>query len=167
MSLSRLRNLLGEAGARRLAPGLPVWHLEAPWWPFSRRARRFAALQTEILEVAVALPGPTFLVCRENPQEYEVHGPWTHAGDDTWHVPASCPVATLHQSLLIEGGWWIYCAPRVVDAATLPDAFRVEPADLVEYAMSHAMPFLSQAFLDDDPWRVFVEPVEGQQRIAA
>lgn len=67
-----MQQLLADAGAKRLTPEVPVWHLSAPWWPFSRRARTFVELRIEILAGAIALPGPTHLVMDESPQEYDV-----------------------------------------------------------------------------------------------
>ena len=141
--------------------------MKSPWWPFSRRARRFAALQTAIVENAFALPGPSFLVFDENPQEYDVGGPWAHAGERTWSIPPDCDVDALLSRALSVGGWCIYTCPRALDASALPDAFGAEPAVVEAFALSHAVPFLAQAFHDSDPWRVFVENVPSQHRAAA
>jgi hypothetical protein len=141
--------------------------LSAPWWPFSRRARTFALLQIEILAEAIALPGPTHLVTDESPQEYDVGGVWAHAGERTWPIPAAVETRELFERVLVAGDWCIYACPRPVDAAAIPDGFRVEASELAEFALSHAMSFLAQAFHDNDPWRVFVESVEYERRAAA
>lgn len=165
--LAEIHRLLESAGAERLVPELPVWELAAPRWPFSRRARRAGRVREAILRAALALPGPTYLVTGENPQAYDLGGPWARAGERTWPVPESCPADALLARVLASGEWSIYNGPRPLDAETLPDAFRVPPAQLVEFALSNGLPFLAQAGRDGGTWRLQVEELDRQQRVAA
>jgi len=167
MSLVAIRGALLEARARRLSREHPVWELSAPWWPFSRRARRYEAVLVEILEAAVALPSPVYLVSDENPQEYEVGGSWAHAQARTWVVPDGCDLAALQQRVLLPGDWSLYARPDPVEPDLLPDAFRLRPSEVADFAVAHGVPLLIEAFHDNDPWRLWVEEVRSLREAAA
>ena len=163
----RLHRLLSEAGARRMAPELPVYELAVPWWPFSKRARRFENLRIEILETALALSGPGFLASDEALDDYDVGGVWSQVVRDTWQVPDGVDLRALLHGPLRLGGWTLYTGAHPVTLEKLPDAFAISAIELADFATSHAIPFFLQAFQDDDPWRLFVELGSGEQQLAA
>jgi hypothetical protein len=167
MPLAKIRRLVAEGGGRRLSPGQPLWELSAPWWPFSRRARRFEQLRIEILEDARALAGSAYLVIDENPQEFDVGGSWAHAHTNTWTLPDVCDLARLEARLLVQGDWSIYTGFEPIDPAIIPGTFVVEAHQVASFSMAHGVPLLIQAFHDNDPWRVWVEDVRDQQEAAA
>lgn len=167
MSLDAVRRVLAEAGAKRLSSEHPVWELSRPWWPFSRRARRFEGLLLEILDAAVSLQGPLFLVIDENPQEFDIGGSWSHAGAGTWRVPDSCDLSALLSRVLEAGVWSLYSSHEAALQEQIPDAFREHPREVASFARSHGVPLFVQAFRDNDPWRLWVEDVRSQQEQAA
>ncbi len=167
MSLTAVRRALAEAGAKRLSPEHSVFELSRPWWPFSRRARRFEDILFEILEAAASLQAPLFLVIDENPQEFDIGGSWSHAGAGTWRVPASCDFEALLSRVLEAGDWSLYSSHEAVLPERIPDAFQVRPSEVASFARAHGVPLLVQAFHDNDPWRLWVEDVSSQQKQAA
>jgi hypothetical protein len=167
MSLVAIRRALLELRARRLSAEDPVWELSGPWWPFSRRARRFETVRVEILEAARALTEPLYLVIDENPQEFDVGGSWAHAQSRTWVVPEGCDLAVLGRRVLEQGDWAMYCRVEPVLPDEIPDSFRKPPAELADFAAGHSIPLLIQAFHDNDPWRLWVEEVSSQREAAA
>ena len=167
MSLVAIRNALLEVGATRLSREHPVWEVSAPWWPFSRRARRHEAVRLEMLEASVALASPTYLVVGENPQEYDVGGSWAHAQARTWVVPEGCSVEALQSELLMLGDWALYTCPEPVDPDEIPDLFRTEAPEVAEFATAAGVPLLMEAFHDNDPWRIWLEEVSTQREAAA
>ena len=167
MSLAAVRRALAEAGAKRLSFEHSVWELSRPWWPFSRRARRFEGLLVDIVEAAASLRGPLVLMIDENPQEFDIGGSWAHAGAGTWRVPAACDLPALLSRVLEAGDWSLYSSHELVLPERIPDAFRVHPSEVASFARAHGVPLLVQAFHDNDPWRLWVEDVRSQQEQAA
>jgi hypothetical protein len=167
VSLPEIRRALLEARARRLSSEHPVFEVSAPWWPFSRRARRYEAIRVEMLEAAARLPSPAYLVIDENPQEYDVGGAWAHAQANTWVVPEGCKLGVLQDRVLGPGGWTLYCRSEPVEPDRIPDFFRVPPSEIASFATSHGIPVVIEAFYDNDPWRIWVEDVSARQRAAA
>lgn len=167
MSLDAVRRALAEARARRLSVEHPVWELARPWWPFSRRARRFEGLQIEILLAAASLEAPLFLVSEENPQGFGLGGPWAHAHAETWLVPPACDFSALRSQVLSGGDWTLYSSHEAVSPEQIPDVFRVAPSEVASFALARGVPLLVQAPRAGDPWRVWVEDVSSQQEQAA
>ena len=167
MPLARIRRLLADGGATRLAAEHPLWELSAPWWPFGRRARRFDGIQVEILQAGSTLPGQAHLVIDESPQDYDVGGSWTHAHTRTFRIPEDCDLAVLNQRVLLLGGWAVYVAYEALDPSVIPDAFRTRPDQVATFAKAHSIPLLVQAFHDNDPWRLWVAEVDAPQEAAA
>jgi hypothetical protein len=124
-------------------------------------------VRVEILELAVGLPGPAYLVTDENPQEYEVGGSWAHAQARTWGVPDACDLSALQQRVLAPGGWTLYCRPEPLEPDRIPDIFSAAPSETADFAIARGVPVFVQAFHDNDPWRVWVEDVSSQREAAA
>ncbi len=167
MSLALVRRLLEAGGAKSLSVDHPLWELAAPRWPFSRRARRFASLQAEILDAGLAISGPLYLIVDENPQEFEVGGTWAHAHRRTWLIPDDCDTSALLARVLEPGAWSIYASYEPLDPDAIPDAFEVSPRQVANFSLAHSVPLLVQASHDSGPWRVWVENVTSQHEAAA
>ena len=167
MSLTLVRRLLGEGGAKRLSVEHPLWELSAPWWPFSRRARRFASLQAEILDAGLAISESLYLVADENPQEFDVGGTWAHAHRRTWLIPNDCDTRALLVQVLEAGDWSIYASDEALDPRVIPDAFQVAPIQVANFSAVHSVPLLVQAFHDSNPWRLWVENLTSWREAAA
>jgi hypothetical protein len=167
MSLPRIVGLLEAVRARRLSSGYPLWQVSKPRLPGTPRARRFNPLRAAILAGTMALPTPAYLVISANPQEYEVGGPWAHAGPETWSVPASCHAPRLLENLLYQGSWHLYTAARAIESASLPDTFRWSPRGIAEFAVGESLSVLIHADSTNRRWRVWVEQAASQHRVAA
>jgi hypothetical protein len=167
VSLAAIQRALLEARARRLSSEHPVWEVSAPWWPFSRRARRYEEVLVEMLAAAARLPSRAYLVIDENPQEYDVGGAWAHAQLNTWVVPEGCDLGVLQDRVLGPGGWTLYCRPEPVEPDRIPDFFRALPSEIASFATALGIPVAIEAFYDNDPWRVWVEDVSERMRAAA
>ncbi len=167
MPLARIRRLLADGGAARLSAQHPFWELASPWWPFWRRAKRFEALQVEILLAGSTLPGPAHLVTDVNPQAFEVGGAWAHAHVSTYRIPPDCDLAVLNERVLRSGGWRFYASHDALDPDAIPDAFTARPEQMAVFAVAHQVPLLVEAFPGNDRWRLWVEEVDTAQEAAA
>ena len=167
MPLARIRRLLADGGAKRLSAQQPFWELASPWWPFWRRARRFEALQVEILIAGSTLPGPAHLVTGENPQAFDVGGAWAHAHVSTYRVPPECDFAALNDRVLRSGSWCFYASHEALDPQAIPDAFSARTDQIATFAAAHQVPLLVQASPGNDRWRLWVEEVDTAQEVAA
>lgn len=167
MSLERIFYALRATGAKRLSAEFSVWQIRAPWLALPGRAERLSRWRVVIVSEAMSTGSRCFLATRANPQEFDLGGPWAHAAEDTWPVPAGCDLQRLLPRLSEVGHWHIYCAAVAIPPGELPDTFASPPGDLAQFALRHAVPVLIHSTPKHRRWRLWVEPTEAQGELAA
>lgn len=141
----------------KLSSRHPVYELRKRLWPPLRRTRELHWRQVELLRATRLLPWKTYLACDEDPHEWELTGPWIHAGAHTWIIPHQQSSESLLEGYLAAGGWTVYLAPYALQGANVPSLFDA-PEEVCEYLRSHGVPVMIQAFHDNSEWRVALEP---------
>jgi hypothetical protein len=167
VTLAQLNQLLDSVGAHPLSTAYPVWELARPRFPFSRRARRFSEVQARILDAIRALPWAPFLRTAEAPRDRGLIGAWQLAARETWLLPADESSPDLLEKFLSLGDWTLYLAVDPVPPTSLPDCFQSTPLELSNFVESHGIPVLVEAHLDNNPWRLVVEPAAVPGVVAA
>jgi hypothetical protein len=133
----------------------------------SRRARKFHEIQSRILGAIRTLPWSSFLRTAEVPREHGLTGSWQLAARDTWVVPVDEHSPDLLEKLLFPGEWTLYLAVDPIPPTSLPDCFRIPPHELSDFVESRGIPVLVQAFRDNNPWRLVIEPAAVPGAVAA
>jgi len=109
-------------------------------------------------------PGPRF--CGP-PRPREITGSWQLAARETWLLPADENSPDLLEKLLFLGDWTLYLAVDPVPPTSLPDCFQSTPLELSDFVESHGIPVLVEAYHDNNPWRLVVEPAAVPGVVAA
>jgi hypothetical protein len=120
-----------------------------------------------VLGAIRALPWSPFLRTAEVPRNHGLTGSWQLAARQTWVVPVDENSPDLLEKLLFPGEWILYLAVDPVPPTSLPDCFQRPPLELSLFVESHGIPVLVQAFRDNNPWRLVVEPAAVPGVVAA
>jgi hypothetical protein len=167
VTLAQLRQLLDVVGARPLSADYPVWELARPWMPLPRRARRFQEAQSRILDAIRALPWSPYLRIPEKPRRHGLGGSWQLAARETWVVPTDEYSPEILAKFLCLGDWTLYLSVDPVPATSLPHCFQSSPRELFDFVESYGVPVLVEAFHENNPWRLVIEPAAVPGVVAA
>ena len=114
-----------------------------------------------------ALPWTPFLRTIESPRDHGLTGSWQLAARETWVIPMDENSPDLLAMFLFLGGWPLYLAVDPIPHRSLPDCFRTPPLELSDFVESHGIPVLVEAYHDNNPWRLVVEPAAVPGVVAA
>jgi hypothetical protein len=120
-----------------------------------------------VLDAIRALPWTPFLRTAEAPRDHGLTGSWQLAARETWVIPTDENSPDLLAMFLFLGEWKLYLAVDPVPPGSLPDCFRSPPLELSAFVESRGIPVLVEAYRDNNPWRLVVEPAAVPSVVAA
>ena len=158
MTIPQINQLLLSWGIPSFSTRCQIYQLKRKWWPSIGQNRLLLERQIDILNAIRLLPWEIFLVSAENPNEWELDGPWIEAAENTWIIPAKQSTDTLFNGYLASGRWVLYLAPQALPNDAILNLLSAPVEDVCGFLQSNSIPAMVQALQENSKWRIALEP---------
>ena len=146
--------------AKRLAPDLPAWEAQRPFWGRDRRAE-FDRLQPTVLAHLAAAYRPCFVYEHESLEPGDLGpGAWERVAPHTWAIPGDFDPTRFKSSYLyLVGGYDVYAsAEPVLESWWVSGAWdkRAAPAEELALLKRRGIRALLSTGPDNDWWSLWL-----------